>query len=334
MKIKLKILFITFFLMILFAQLIKPHHSETITHIPLYWKNNYPLSIGMDESEIVDILGFPTERVISEYNYTWWIYANDYCNYIQVGIADGKVVSLYSNGLSWSYQGIKKGDSRTKIFENYENISFQYVEFQDERYIFQQSSHYRQRKLFFDGEIAVEYFIDEHDDNRVTAIRLTPVEKLMTYKNYPFKYYHTLEPIQSSRPPCHEMQFTEIDYGNERMLFHLTNSVRHLNHLHELQWDPSIGEIAYNHSLDMCLNDFFSHCSPYTGSLANRFDDFEHPFKRLSENIAMGHPDAIYAHESLMNSYGHRINILNPDFDCVGIGVYQKKYTQNFMKIK
>ena len=54
------------------------------------------------------------------------------------------------------------------------------------------------------------------------------------------------------------------------------------------------------------------------------------------ENLA-GAPDVNFAHVNLMNSPGHRENILRPEFTHVGIGVvegsqYGKIFTQQFIR--
>jgi uncharacterized protein YkwD len=53
------------------------------------------------------------------------------------------------------------------------------------------------------------------------------------------------------------------------------------------------------------------------------------------ENLAYGQYNSIFAHEGLMNSAGHRENIVKPDFGYLGIGVafngeFQPYYTENF----
>jgi len=57
-------------------------------------------------------------------------------------------------------------------------------------------------------------------------------------------------------------------------------------------------------------------------------------FRAAGENIALA-PTVEVAHNGLMNSPGHRENILNPAFGRVGIGVedgglHGKMFTQNF----
>jgi uncharacterized protein YkwD len=58
-------------------------------------------------------------------------------------------------------------------------------------------------------------------------------------------------------------------------------------------------------------------------------------YKYAGENIA-GAPTVEKAHSSLMNSPGHRRNILNPNYTHVGIGIidggpYGKMFTQLFI---
>ena len=98
--------------------------------------------------------------------------------------------------------------------------------------------------------------------------------------------------------------------------------------------DPELRNVARAHSADMFARGYFSHINP----------DGENPFYRISaaeinylsagENLALAQTLQI-AHTGLMNSPGHRANILNPTFGRVGIGVqdggiYGLMITQNF----
>lgn len=58
-------------------------------------------------------------------------------------------------------------------------------------------------------------------------------------------------------------------------------------------------------------------------------------YKTAGENLA-GAPSVDHAHTSLMNSAGHRRNILNPAFTHIGIGIinggpYGMMFTQMFI---
>ena len=57
-------------------------------------------------------------------------------------------------------------------------------------------------------------------------------------------------------------------------------------------------------------------------------------FQAAGENLALA-PNINLAHQGLMNSPGHRANILSPDFKKVGIGVidggiYGEMFVQEF----
>ncbi|MDA6131258.1 CAP domain-containing protein, partial [Escherichia coli] len=58
-------------------------------------------------------------------------------------------------------------------------------------------------------------------------------------------------------------------------------------------------------------------------------------FMVAGENLASGQFSSIFAHEGLMNSLGHRKNILRADYEFLGVGVAfnsksQPYYTENF----
>lgn len=118
-----------------------------------------------------------------------------------------------------------------------------------------------------------------------------------------------------------------------RMLM-LVNEERAKAGLKPLQADPEIQAVARKHSADMFARGYFSHINP----------DGEDPFDRMrkggikflaaGENLALAQTLTI-AHTGLMNSRGHRANILQPAFGRLGIGildggVHGLMITQNF----
>ncbi len=59
-------------------------------------------------------------------------------------------------------------------------------------------------------------------------------------------------------------------------------------------------------------------------------------FLAAGENLAAGQMSSIFAHEGLMNSLGHRENILQTQFESLGIGVAfdsesKPYFTENFL---
>ena len=79
---------------------------------------------------------------------------------------------------------------------------------------------------------------------------------------------------------------------------------------------------------------FFAHQSPVSGSPADRMRRGGVRFMLTGENLAYT-PNVQIAHEGLMNSPGHRANIIRPEFRRIGIGVIRSQFhgsmfTQNF----
>ena len=79
---------------------------------------------------------------------------------------------------------------------------------------------------------------------------------------------------------------------------------------------------------------YFAHIDPNGVSPFDRMRNGDITFRAAGENLALA-PTVDVAHDGLMNSPGHRANILNPAFHRVGIGVadggmHGKMFTQNF----
>ncbi len=106
----------------------------------------------------------------------------------------------------------------------------------------------------------------------------------------------------------------------EAHMFNLLQRDRTAHGLPLLQYAPELATIARNHSLDMQRHAFFAHNSPNTGSLAQRLERAGLHLRFAAENIARNGSIA-EAQENLMESLGHRANILSPHATHVGIGI-------------
>ncbi|RYZ06049.1 MAG: hypothetical protein EOO24_11985 [Comamonadaceae bacterium] len=118
-----------------------------------------------------------------------------------------------------------------------------------------------------------------------------------------------------------------------RMLVML-NAERARHGLQPLRADPELTAVARAHSHDMFDRAYFSHVSPEGKTLANRLRQAKVGYLAAGENLALA-PTLSGAHQGLMNSPGHRANILRPQFGRVGIGVldggvHGLMVTQNF----
>jgi uncharacterized protein YkwD len=114
----------------------------------------------------------------------------------------------------------------------------------------------------------------------------------------------------------------------------MLNQERKKHGLKPLRADPAIAVAARKHSADMLARGYFSHVTPEGIDPFQRIRKEKIVFITAGENLALAQTLAI-AHTGLMNSPGHRANILRPAFGRVGIGVldggvYGLMITQNF----
>ena len=111
----------------------------------------------------------------------------------------------------------------------------------------------------------------------------------------------------------------------EQKMFDLVNQERVKAGLKPLQWDPRLQELARQHSTEMFQMGYFAHDSPVSGTPFDRMRKAGIQFSIAGENLAFA-PNVQIAHEGLMNSPGHRANILRPEFGRIGIGVIKSEF--------
>ena len=106
----------------------------------------------------------------------------------------------------------------------------------------------------------------------------------------------------------------------EKQMLDLVNKERQANGLDPLAPDPELTEVARKHSADMFARGYFAHDTPEGLSPFDRMRAANVRFTTAGENLALA-PTLPIAHTGLMNSPGHRANILRREFGRVGIGV-------------
>ena len=125
------------------------------------------------------------------------------------------------------------------------------------------------------------------------------------------------------------------DPAAEQELFALLNAERATRGLAPLEWDPRLLPVARQHAQEMFALKYFGHQSPVTGSPFDRLATAKIAYTRAGENLAYAHSVTV-AHRGLMESQGHRENILRPEFTRIAIGVvsagsYGRMFTQLFI---
>jgi uncharacterized protein YkwD len=108
----------------------------------------------------------------------------------------------------------------------------------------------------------------------------------------------------------------------ERKLFDLVNKEREKAGVPKLEWDAHLAQAARAHSELMLENGDLSHQFSKEPSLLRRAAVTGSRFTSVGENVAMA-GSVGDAHESLMRSEPHRENILNQDFNALGIAIVE-----------
>lgn len=126
----------------------------------------------------------------------------------------------------------------------------------------------------------------------------------------------------------------KVDRNSEIEMLELINKERESAGFAPLEEDPALREVGRSHCLDMLSRGYFSHYTPEGKSPFDRMAEGNIDFKFAGENLALA-PNTKLAMKGLMNSPGHRANILSKDFGIMGIGVidggiYGEMFCQEF----
>lgn len=142
-------------------------------------------------------------------------------------------------------------------------------------------------------------------------------------------------------PESHQSVPLGFSYQNGRsnakeegQVLDLINKERTSRGLKPLKVNDKAREVARAHSQDMLARGYFSHDTPEGIDPFERMRRGDVSFLAAGENLALA-PDVETAHKALMNSPGHKANILDTKFKAVGIGVidagrYGLMVTQDF----
>lgn len=273
------------------------------------------VQIGAQKEEVEAILGEPQRSSNNEYGHNWFTYHQNYQNFVQVMYNHNEqVVGLFTNqDLISSAKNIHLDTTREYVLEQLGapltriQKGFVYYQLQDD-------ANY---DVFHLDESFVTVFYDIHEGNTLTSLQIIHEDLEGDKKSF---YASASEPLKE---------------GFEWQMFDLTNATRVQHGLGVLTWDERVRKTARKHSADMAENAYFDHTnlkgqSPFDRMLADQIT-----FSVAGENLAYGQFSSIFAHEGLMNSEGHRKNILKAEFDHLGVGVAfndesHPYYTQNY----
>ena len=273
------------------------------------------VTLGMTKEEAQVKVGLPLRLMRNEYGTDWHSYHQDYQNYVLLSYdQEGKVNGMFTNqALISSTRGITMQSKRAEV-RSALGIPLKSLQKGNVQYILDTREEYDFFKI---DSIYITVFYDIHEENTVTAIQVIDGG------------------LEENRPQIYAEPNDEVREGYEYLLFELTNSARIQRELPLLKWDEAAKETARKHSEDMADNKYFSHTNLEGKSPFDRMGDDGITFFVAGENLAYGQYSSIFAHEGLMNSLGHRENIVKRDFGYLGVGAAfnsdkQPYFTANF----
>ena len=166
-------------------------------------------------------------------------------------------------------------------------------------------------------EAALSPIFDEAIGQTISMLTIRPEPESKERVNLPFT-------VTDARP--------RPDLEAEMLV--LVNRERAKAGLGALAADAELTEVARGHSVDMLARGYFSHATLEGKSPFDRMREAKVSFATAGENLALA-PTLPLAHNGLMNSPGHRANILRPQFGRLGIGILDGgrrglMVTQNF----
>lgn len=153
-------------------------------------------------------------------------------------------------------------------------------------------------------------------------------------KNDYQKKQHLASAQRPSAAPLPSRSATSLS-NEESVMLSMINKERAASGLTPLKSDSALTRLARLKAKDMIDGGYFNHQSPTYGSPFDMMNSAGVSYKTAGENLA-GASSVGNAHKNLMNSPGHRANILNGAFNRVGIGVvsggpYGKMFVQMFI---
>lgn len=134
--------------------------------------------------------------------------------------------------------------------------------------------------------------------------------------------------IKPSSEESVNLGFTTNDFAPvpelEKKMIDMVNEERKKAGAPELEFDSRLAGVGRAHSGDMFRRGFFAHRSPENKNVADRSDGAGIKYLVVGENLAFA-PSLALAHQGLMNSPGHKANILSLDYHKIGIGIMDGK---------
>lgn len=149
----------------------------------------------------------------------------------------------------------------------------------------------------------VTYFFDQHDGNKVKATLAIPKD------------------VEAKKKGFYGTSSNALRTTDEKLMLRLMNWERADYKLNPLAPYTALKPVTRGHSENMAKHNFFSHTDPQGRDPFDRMKRGGITFSYAGENLSMGYPNVFAAHWGLMNSQGHRENILKKEYKQADAGV-------------
>ena len=126
--------------------------------------------------------------------------------------------------------------------------------------------------------------------------------------------------MQAQRARSSQAQNTTAILPEAWQIVQLANQARAQAGAVPLKWDAALAAAARQHCLLMAANRSISHQYADEPEVKERAAQAGAHFSLIEENVAFA-PTPAAIHNAWMNSPHHRVNLLNPDVDRVGVAV-------------
>lgn len=272
------------------------------------------IQMNMSKSDVEKTLNKPKRVRFNEYGTKWYTYYDgDYNNFIMVSYIKDKVNALYTNqNIITSKSKIKYNTPKSVVRQRLGEPETEIVK---GRVRYEQNN--KEYDVFHKNHIYTTVFYDKHRRNNVTAV------------------LQVSDAMENRLKEQYGAPSKSLADSFELQNFDLVNAERKQHQLSTLKYSKQNSETARKHSKDMAKNHYFDHTNLKGQSPFDRLKKDGITFNSAGENLAYGQVSSIYAHQGLMNSIGHRKNILNDTFKILGVGVdfndeKQPFWTENY----
>jgi len=232
--------------------------------------------IGQKEEQLVLSFGYPDRVDESAYGMQWYVYNQDYTEFVMVGIRNQRVRGFFSNSISFELRGgLGYGAAKQAV----------------------EAAGYRG---------TMEFWFDPHDDDKLFAVLCMDVFPGIIEQHALF--YQNPELL---------LRTYDIE------CFDITNAFRVANGKPAVRYHEHAARVALAYARDMADRNFMDHIDPEGRNPLDRLEAQGIYAYRVSENLAGGFNNAMYAVKAWVESESHRQGMLEEN-QYLGVGAHYR----------